>query len=67
MLEWYDFRLIDLYPDDRKGPTPATPSPVAIVEPREEVADDASLHGERRDGGVTSVPPGPRLCPRGRR
>jgi hypothetical protein len=51
MLEWYDLRLIDLYPDDPKWPTHSTPPPGVIGERIDGVADEACLSEE---GPITS-------------
>ena len=40
MFEWYDLRMIDLYPEDQLLNTGPTAPPGVIGEPREEIAED---------------------------
>jgi hypothetical protein len=40
MFEWYDLRLIDLYPQDEALDASPTAPPGVIGEPREEIAGD---------------------------
>lgn len=53
MFEWYDLRLIDLYPeDDRLHVGPMTP-PGVIGEPRDELAEDELLLPEEIRDAIT--------------
>jgi len=40
MFEWYDLRMIDLYPEDEALDGSPTAPPGVIGEPREEIAED---------------------------
>ena len=40
MFEWYDLRMIDLYPEDEVLNTGPTAPAGVIGEPREEIAED---------------------------
>ena len=40
MFEWYDFRMIDLYPEDPALDAGPTAPPGVIGEPRQEIAED---------------------------
>lgn len=43
MFEWYDLRMIDLYPDDDVLTTGPTAPPGVIGEPREEIPDEEAF------------------------
>lgn len=63
MLEWYDLRMIDLYPEDDSPEAGLTPPPGVIGEPREEIPanDGGSPEDETALATSGGTPPG-RCC-----
>jgi hypothetical protein len=46
VFEWYDLRILDLYPDEERLLEGPTSPPGVIGEPREEIPDEADLLAE---------------------
>ncbi len=50
MFEWYDLRMIDLYPEDETLDVGPTGPPGVIGEPREEIAEDEGAFAPEKMG-----------------